>query len=89
MLQGTDYQQQTHFVNAIDDQEISQMMRTVCYDQTIYSDTVAEGPEYIGLSLSVTRSTIFTLVRPAYDQAAILIQDDDGKLVILIKACKM
>ena len=78
MTVGTDYAQQTLTVNAIDDQVISEGMKTVCYNHTIYDDTLVEGFEYIGLMLSVSRATTLTLVQPMYDQAAILIQDNDG-----------
>ena len=78
MVSGTDYAEQTLAVNAIDDQVISELMRRVCYNQPIYDDSLVEGSEYFGLSLSVSRATILTQVRPMYDQAAILILDNDG-----------
>ena len=80
MSSGTDYAEQTLAVNAIDDQVISELMRRVCYNQPIYDDTLVEGSEYFGLSLSVTQATVSTQVRPMYDQAAIHILDNDGNL---------
>ena len=80
MQAGTDFAAQTLAHNLIDSEEISEVMRTVCFNQTIYDDTLAEGSEYMGLSLGVSRSTSVTQVRPGYSQATILIVDDDGKL---------
>ena len=79
MVSGTDYAQQTQAVNAIDDHLISELSRTVCYNQTIYDDTLVEGSEYLGLSLGVLfDSSVLTHVRSMYDRAAILILDNDG-----------
>ena len=80
MAQGTDYAQQTLGINAIEDHLISELSRIVCYNQTIYDDALVEGSEYFGLTLSVSEASIFTQVRPMYDQAAILILDNDGQL---------
>ena len=76
----TDYAQQTVAVNAIDDETITELMRIVCYDQPIYEDMHPEGDEWLGLTLGVDRSSVLTNVQPMYDQAAILIQDNDGRL---------
>ena len=65
-------------MNAIDDQVITQERRTICYDQPIYDDRSPEGLEYFGLSLAVAESGALTTVRPMYDQAAIVIRDNDG-----------
>ena len=78
MEAGTDYAQQTTFANAIGGQVITQKRRTVCYDQPIYDDRSPEGLEYFGLSLAVAESGALTTVRPMYDQAAIVIRDNDG-----------
>ena len=80
----TDYAQQTIGTNAIDDEtirenELNEIRRIVCYDQPIYDDMDSEGDEWLGLTLSVDRATVLTIVRPMHDQAAILIQDNDGK----------
>ena len=80
----TDFAQQTPGVNAIDDEtirenELNEIRRTVCYDQPIYIDTVVEGDEWLGLTLGIKDFSVITDVRPHYDQAAILIVDDDGK----------
>ena len=75
MAVGTDYAQQTATVNTIDDETITELMRIVCYDQLLYDDMHLEGDEWLGLTLGVDRASVFTNVRPMYDQAAILIQE--------------
>ena len=65
--------------NAIDDETITELMRTVCYDQPIYEDMRVEGDEGLGLTLGVDRASVLTNVRPFYDQAAILIEDNDSE----------
>ena len=80
MARGTDYAQQTLVINTIDDRLISELSRIVCYNQTIYDDALVEGSEYFGLTLSVSEASVSTQVRPMYDQAAILILDNDGQL---------
>ena len=78
MTLSTDYAAQTIGINAIDDETITELMRIVCYDQPIYEDMDSEGDEWLGLTLSVNRATVFTYVRPMYDQAAIIIKDNDN-----------
>ena len=89
MPDGSDYAQQGITFNAIDDETITELMRIVCYDQPIYDDTLVEGDEWLGLTLDVDRASVLTNVRPMYDQAAILILDDDeSELQILFqKGC--
>ena len=82
MLDKTDYAQQIRFINAIDDEIISETSRVVCYNQTIYDDMRVEANEYAGLTLGVARATVLTVVEPMYDYAAILIVDDDSKFKI-------
>ena len=77
----TDYAQQTISSNAIDDETITELMRTVCYNQPIYDDALVEGSEWFGLTLNVDRSSVRTFVRSNYDQAAILILDNDGNAI--------
>ena len=84
---GTDYAEQTMFLNVIDDETITELMRIVCYDQPIYDDTLVEDSEWFGLTLDVDTSSIFTLVRPNYDQAAILILDNDGNVAKINVLC--
>ena len=87
MADGTDFAQQTRAVNVIDDTFITELMRIICYNQTIYDDVLLEENEYIGLSLGVIdiSTTIFANVRPMYDQASILIVDNDpGKLITFL-----
>ena len=80
MVDRTDYPEQIKDVNLIDDAPIKELMRVVCYNQSIYDDVRLEPDEYAGLTLGVARSSVMTLVRDLYDTAAILIVDDDGKL---------
>ena len=80
----TDFSQQTVGVNEIDAEIILQEMRIVCYDQPIYEDMRVEGDEWLGLTLDVDRASVATTVRLMYDQAAILIQDNDSKKLLAI-----
>ena len=90
MLDLADFAQQTSGVNAIDNQRIEEEMRIVCYDQPIYDDMRLEGDEWLGLTLSVDRTTIIlTNVQPMYDQAAILIQDNDSEPIIYTIPCRV
>ena len=77
MAPETDYAQQTVGING---ETITELMRVVCYDQPIYDDMRLEGDEWLGLTLGVDRASIITTVRPMYDQAAILVQNDDSRL---------
>ena len=82
MVSGGDYAQQTELFNVIDDTLITELTRVVCYSQTIYDDAVSEGVEYFGLSLAIIdgpQTTSYTQIRPSYDQAAIVIVDDECK----------
>ena len=84
MIEGSDYAQQTSPVNAIDDTLISEIRRIVCYNQTIYDDQHVELDEYAGLTLGIEDNrltTIITLVKAEYDLAAILIIDNDSKVL--------
>ena len=85
MADGTDFAQQTRAVNVIDDIIISELSRVICYNQLIYDDNSLEPDEYAGLTLGVIdmndfdQTTTLTIVEPMYDQAAILIVDDDSE----------
>ena len=85
MADGTDFAQQTRAVNVIDDIIISELSRIICYNQSIYDDIYLEQDEYAGLTLGVIdmnnfgKTTTLTIVEPMYDQAAILIVDNDGE----------
>ena len=81
MEEGTDFAQQTLFVNAIDDVFITELRRIVCYNQIIYEDLRLELDEYAGLTLGVNEmgTTARTVVRPMYDEASILIVDNDSE----------
>ena len=82
MADGTDFSQQTPAVIVIDDTFITQEMRVICYNQPIYDDNCLELDEYAGLTLGVidnTLTTVLTEVQPMYDQASILIVDNDSE----------
>ena len=81
MLERTDFAQQTGPVNAIDDVFITELMRIVCYNQPIYEDLRLELDEYAGLTLEVREigTTARTVVRSMYDEASILIVDNDSE----------
>ena len=83
MMEFTDYQQQIRGVNRIRNTVINATMRLVCYDQVFYDDSRLEAAEYIGLALEVREfeSSVMTIVEPGYENAAILILDDDGELI--------
>ena len=84
MADGTDYAQQTPRVNVIDNNFIHELRRIVCYNQTIYEDLSLEPNEYAGLTLGVIyglTTTITTNVKPMYDQASILILDNDSEFI--------
>ena len=86
MADGTDFAQQTPPVNVIDDTFITQEMRLICYNQHIYEDMRLEPNEYAGLTLGVIDNsniltTVFTEVKPMYDQASILIVDNDSEFI--------
>ena len=84
MIEGSDYAQQTSAVNAIDDTLITELMRIVCYSQPIYDDLRLELDEFAGLSLGVKDNeltTVLTTVQPLYDQASILIVDNDSEFI--------
>ena len=81
MLEGTDFAQQTRRINVIDDSIITEERRLICYNQPIYDDPCLEPNEYVGLTLGVIdedHTTVRTVVEPLYDQASILIVDNDS-----------
>ena len=85
MIEGSDYAQQTSAVNAIDDSPISEVMRLICYNQTIYNDMRLELNEYMGLTLGVrdySLTRVLTFVLLTYDEASILIVDNDSKFYV-------
>ena len=85
MIEGSDYAQQTSAVNAIDDSPISEAMRLICYNQTIYNDVRLELNEYMGLTLGVrdySLTRVLTFVQLTYDEASILIVDNDSKFYV-------
>ena len=82
MAPMTDYEEQTMRRNRIRNTVISATRRVVCYNQPIYNDEQLEVSEYAGLELSVIPSEIIVMVKEKYDNAAILILDDDSKLLL-------
>ena len=84
MADGTDYAQQTIGINVIDDLVINATRRIICYNQPIYEDLSLEPNEYAGLTLGVidnVHTTVITNVKPMYDQASILILDNDSEFI--------
>ena len=86
MADGTDFAQQTLSSNVIDDTIIIQEMRLICYNQPIYEDMRLEPNEYAGLTLGVIDNnnyltTVLTEVKSMYDQASILIVDNDSEFI--------
>ena len=78
MADGTDFAQQTPVTNVI------AVMRVICYNQPIYDDNCLELDEYAGLTLGVIDNsniltTVLTEVKSMYDQASILIVDNDSE----------
>ena len=85
MAERSDFQQQTAAINIIDDILIREEMRIVCYNQTIYDDLRLEANEYAGLTLGVEdypQTTVLTLVKELFDQASILIVDNDSEFTV-------
>ena len=83
MADGTDFAQQTPAVNVIDNIFITEVMRFLCYSQPVYEDFQLELDEYAGLTLGVIDllTTVFTNVEPMYDQASVLILDNDSEFI--------
>ena len=81
----TDYEEQTRSRNIIRNILINATRRVICYDQPIYDDERLELMEYAGLQLDVREATVdIVLVQEQYDNAAILILDDDSQLLLYI-----
>ena len=83
MADGADFAQQTPATNVIHDTFITELMRLICYNELIYDDNCLEQNEYAGLTLGVIyiTTTVRTIVQPTYDQASILIVDNDSELI--------
>ena len=83
MEERTDYQEQRMGESAIINEQITELMRVVCYDQVIYDDLRLESDEFLGLTLEVQPVPFFTSVRTDierfYGDAVIQIIDNDGK----------
>ena len=89
MAEGTDFAQQTRAMNVIDRINITEERRVICYNQSIYDDPCLEPDEYAGLTLGVIdQTTVKTIVEPMYDQAAILIVDNDSEFYYHSPQCK-
>ena len=83
MVPFTDYQEQTRSRNIIRNVLINATRRVVCYNQPIYNDERLELMEYAGFQLDVREATVVLVqVQEQYDNAAILILDDDSELHI-------
>ena len=77
----TDFEEQTLAFNRISAETLTSFVNIVCYDQPIYEDVRVEQDEWLGLTLGVSKATVNTMVHPMYNQAAILIQDNDSKII--------
>ena len=86
MAPMTDYEEQIRGINHIRNTVINATRRIICYNQPIYDDMRLEMSEYAGLTLAVRDSSVLTLVRPMYDQVAIEILDNDGKVHFTLNA---
>ena len=90
MAEETDFAQQTRVVNVIDDIIITELKRTICYNQPIYDDLCLEPDEYAGLTLGVIdennfdQTTVLTEVEPLCDQVSILIVDNDSEFSLAL-----
>ena len=80
MAPMTDYEEQIRGINYIRNTVINATRRIICYNQPIYDDMRLEMTEYAGLTLAVRDPSVFTVVRPMYDQVAITILDNDGEV---------
>ena len=79
----TDYEEQTRSRNLIRNVFINATRRIICYDQLIYNDEGLELMEYVGLQLDVREASVdLVQVQELYDNAAILILDDDSQLTL-------
>ena len=79
----TDYEEQTESQNRIRNTVINATRRLICYNQPVYNDERLELREYAGLQLSVQNASVgLVLVQEQYDNAAILILDDDSQLLL-------
>ena len=82
MASLTDYQEQTRSRYIIRGILINATRRVICYSQSIYNDERLELMEYAGLQLDVREATVEQVdVQERYDNAAILILDDDSGLI--------
>jgi hypothetical protein len=78
MIEGTDYSQQVEYLNQI---SINSTSRVVCYNQPIYDDVILENSEYFGLTLGISEASVPAEVKQMYNQAAVLIVDNDRAIV--------
>ena len=84
MAPQTDYEEQTKSRNLIRNTVINATRRIICYHQPIYNDERLESSEYVGLQLDVREATVdLVLVQEKYDNAAIVILDDNDSQLLL------
>ena len=72
MAPRTDYEEQIRGINRIRNTVINAMRRIICYNLPIYGDIRLEMSEYAGLTLDIGDASVLTLVRPMYDQVAMM-----------------
>ena len=82
---GSDYVRETEGANYFRDNDIviNAANRRICYNQTVYDDTLDEPMEYFGLTLLVFQDVPEdddAQIKPGYNTAAVRIVDDDGRV---------
>ena len=83
MDEGADYPPYIFGFNPIRDKVITGTTRTICYNQTIYDDDLAEENEIFILILTAQDgSAVTTQVDSQLSSAIITILDDDSELLI-------
>ena len=88
--QNPDYEKQEFGFNRIRIERITEKRRRICYNQTIYDDTLPEETEYAGLTLRVQDlesvggpTTAETVVNISH--TAIRILDDESKWLSIVQ----
>ena len=81
-MRNADYEKQELGLSAIREEIITELSRTVCYNQTIYDDERLEATEYAGLTLAVQGSPATTaLTTVGIQHTALRIIDNDSKMI--------
>ena len=76
-----DYTARVEGFEPIKNKVITESIRTICYNHTIYDDNQIEDDELFSLTLIIeSESAIITQVDPQLSSTIVKIVDDDGKL---------